>query len=516
MLYKLFSDAPATKRLTVVLLFLASAAAFLYICTLRYGSGLIHTYLERDHGLFSSIDSRERSDVLAEAQAESRSVFYFDRRQEKHQNVYVDVGGENIEKGRVGGTSIFWLDLRQFQGRTLYVWFWKTDQQIIFCPSKIDRQQPQKTMVSFTAPKSGEYHIFIDLIDLNNSTHPIVRVAGSPFLFHATQQSLPARAMVTSVKVPCTDGALGWNEGFWQRSQSHTKSGWKWQPNNCDMQYRDPKQLLKIQDPIWIVFTGSSVQRGTFFTLLDSILGTKAENLTKSDFWKCWGWMDFQTGNLRLSYLDFRTPYMIQEENYNCDNEDIESSYLNHGMYAFKYLGTLKTAPDIIYSEVSTAFSWWDTTVMRSWLGTAWKGKLIITPEKPNFGSKIWPDQNLSDEIRRNGKMDIDIVDEFHLALPMWHTMEGEPFMNPGRAANHYHQSCTLRNLHVCTIASEVSMQMLLSFMHEWPVGYQEKEDSPEFQFCLSCPDDLVPFTIDYRRIFDNRCFDFIPISKNG
>ena len=47
---------------------------------------------------------------------------------------------------------------------------------------------------------------------------------------------------------------------------------------------------------IWIVFMGTSVQRGNFQTAIDYIIGSRAANLVRGKYWKCWAQMHFSIG----------------------------------------------------------------------------------------------------------------------------------------------------------------------------------------------------------------------------
>lgn len=77
--------------------------------------------------------------------------------------------------------------------------------------------------------------------------------------------------------------------------------------------------------PVWIVFTGTSVDRGSFHALVDhvaavgmleggamnrSVADALFENVEdrrgRGSTTKCWGWIDVQIGSIRLSYQDAR------------------------------------------------------------------------------------------------------------------------------------------------------------------------------------------------------------------
>jgi len=116
--------------------------------------------------------------------------------------------------------------------------------------------------------------------------------------------------------------------------------GWVYLPYNCQWDLVNTIDALEISkeiadarsgQPVWIVVTGSSIERGTLHALVDmlgsignydpatgDIDGSVADALFKGindvrgqgSTTKCWGWYDVQIGNIRLSYQDFRTVYM--------------------------------------------------------------------------------------------------------------------------------------------------------------------------------------------------------------
>ncbi len=87
----------------------------------------------------------------------------------------------------------------------------------------------------------------------------------------------------------------------------------------------------KALPPQWIVVAGTSRLRGVFLSAADHLLaGRRGEFETMS---KCWGRMDVEVGNLRLTFQDFRAqdilgqwPIPEQERRFQCHN-DKQASY---------------------------------------------------------------------------------------------------------------------------------------------------------------------------------------------
>jgi len=119
--------------------------------------------------------------------------------------------------------------------------------------------------------------------------------------------------------------------------------GWVYLPYNCQWDLVNTIDALEISKeiadarsgkPVWIVFTGSSIERGTAHALVDMLGGIGNYDPTTGDIdgsvadllfkgienvigqgsmTKCWGWYDVQIGNIRVSYQDLRSVYMYDQ-----------------------------------------------------------------------------------------------------------------------------------------------------------------------------------------------------------
>jgi len=185
------------------------------------------------------------------------------------------------------------------------------------------------------------------------------------------------------------------------------RDGWVFVPDKCHHDVSHPSSILKrarkarpdITKPLWIVFLGSSIERGTVHAMVDIIGGVqfdtdKSKHLRTSIFGngtrdepgkgsslKCWGWFDVQVGHLRLSYSDFRTPYMVDDNPPFLPTEE-------YGQQALKRLKEIiDEGPDVIvYGHSGGKIDNLMGTVVPAVASFPnWNGSLVFAPGKQRF-----------------------------------------------------------------------------------------------------------------------------------
>ena len=103
------------------------------------------------------------------------------------------------------------------------------------------------------------------------------------------------------------------------------RDGWYYASRNCHWHIHSPREIHQmtrfLPEPLWLVMIGTSVTRGSFQSLVDSLvpeawqLVAGVQNVPgQGTSLKCWGWLDFQVGALRLSFQDFRYPGYTDEQ----------------------------------------------------------------------------------------------------------------------------------------------------------------------------------------------------------
>ena len=185
----------------------------------------------------------------------------------------------------------------------------------------------------FKISDPGLYRVYVEsVLRLSRTEHFYRSVEGSPFTLlvrpaeselmtaedvlagmavrEAADGPLPIIGSVSYPQSRCPDAR--WRPGRWLRCH-HTpepclRSGWIWVPDDCHFRVFSAGDLAALPRPLWIVFAGTSVQRGTFLSALDMLTQSDGgnANLTSNRVWRCWGWMDAAVGPLRVSYLDLR------------------------------------------------------------------------------------------------------------------------------------------------------------------------------------------------------------------
>jgi hypothetical protein len=448
------------------------------------------------------------------------------------------VFGPNIDSSRMNTRGMFFVECLQEDCENLYILF---QGPTIFSPRKITRNTTL-SIVEFVALDAGNYKIHVEVLlkrpGVGNNTY--TRVVDSPFVLTVIDGN-GGHAGKQHINFPtqqCTEAKWEEGHGRWvpcQMWQSRCpRSGWSWVPEKCYYEIYSSEEIVNTAYPFWLVLAGTSVQRGTFFSIIDTLLGGKAANLTESSFWKCWGWMDFSQGNFRVSYIDFRVHFMFFDAAYLGDN--VESDYHRHAMVAIRQLVTSHKGhgPDMFYLELlhhafidqpKTSIS--TLLTIRSWFGLAWQGRFIVhlnkngLSERGAFTRSV--DEGKPRLLQLLGELDasqIDYIDEEHMAFPLLHTMEYA--LNSGLFGQHWHKQCNLNGIHSCSPVADMAAYQLLniarprmvanilqrSSVHRW--GDKDTRDIP-FQFCLDCPKALVPFSIRHDFLNSAICLPFIP-----
>ena len=184
------------------------------------------------------------------------------------------------------------------------------------------------------------------------------------------------------------------------------RDGWAFVPWGCMHRLHAPAEARAIAThtharrrrqgqarPLWMVFMGSSIIRGTFHSLVD-LLGAEAAAPIFADAFnstqgvgsatKCWGWSDVQVGSgLRLSFQDFRMSHYVTD-----------ASNTTRMLPALARLAQLlREGPDLIVVETFEQLRYSEPTIFGRQLdglhhvlqgesAVNWRGRLVLTAAK--------------------------------------------------------------------------------------------------------------------------------------
>jgi hypothetical protein len=379
----------------------------------------------------------------------------------------------------------------------IYAWF---KGPAIFAPIRIERMETQACL-KYQAMEPGSYKLLIDLISYHKKTFTVKRVQVPPN--YSSLHVLPTKSLSDSQLPPCTN--VDWNQGRWLPCAGEEvcpTQGLFFLPYNC---YIPMVNFDKLRDEnLWIVLTGSSVQRGTFLAIANMLLGDKMHAMIELGIWKCWNWLDLHVGRFRVSYLDMRLHYMSERL-----SSGAEPNYMRHAFEAIKSLvSSNEHPPDSFFIEMQDMFDANDLFHIESWFGAKYNGSVFVNVVKPSFGIqnetyKAFRKPSIRERLKEY-KSKLEIIDESHMALPMWHTMEGLPFNRSEnyQIAMHYHHLRETNGAKAFfTYVSDMCAHQLLSMTiqrRKIRKGLQVRPRSlPQPKICSICPASPTPWKMN-------------------
>lgn len=200
-------------------------------------------------------------------------------------------------------------------GCLIYVWI--ANNKHIFI-AEVENNGDGTLTASYSSDFPGTYLIYVDDVQLPGKATPESKrgrpIIGSPFELEISGPSAAPDLDKLPLCITRNDDTKSsfWRPGSWISSRiagaKHgvMRNGWVFQPESCAYEtfsYEDIIAIANRDTPTWILVLGGSVQRGLFLTLVDMALANGQKRLFRqSALQKCWGWLDFQVGNFRLSY----------------------------------------------------------------------------------------------------------------------------------------------------------------------------------------------------------------------
>ena len=382
---------------------------------------------------------------------------------------------------------------------SLLVWF--RAEHAVFSAPAIATTQADAAMgrltVRFKPMDSGEYDLHVAYMNTtrtragnHGTTSSVVRVPGGPWRLWVHDQSntsfFPPAARLHLPAEHC-DGNFPHERGRWVRCSAmpvthrHVpclRDGWLWIAEHCWYAAFQPASVLAARAgrPLWAVFLGGSVMRGSMHTLVDLVAGVRDRpgnnNSVRSDVFKasasdepgrgsmtkCWGWFDVAVGGLRLSFQDFRwpggqsrqtwQPYINRVERLIREGADtIVVELSGHQAVQKSRSKTYSLADDQQDSGVRLL-------VESVRAAPSWRGKMVLSPRKPYLGQPLehtagWScadgpaagmsnvQQLLAHLKSLNAPANVVVVDE---QLMSWSfAFDSEAALNEGMPSQHWH-----------------------------------------------------------------------------
>ncbi|KAJ8047353.1 hypothetical protein HOLleu_06334 [Holothuria leucospilota] len=460
-----------------------------------------------------------------------------------------EVVGEGLHRAEVGVTSSITVILDPMRTQDFQQFFFSVlavGEDHIF-PAKPQPVFSNATNVTFTYVPTlpGEYDLYVEEIFQRPPWQK--QVPGSPFLlvvqghheldiddFKVRTDKLPS-CQIISQEDP------SWVEGEWVtrkllgRKRGVLRSGWVFQPKRCsfDIFTKDDIEIAAASKvPKTIAILGSSTERGIFLSLVDLALRKEEKiHLVESDLAKCWGFSEFQFGNLHFIYQDFRVyrardlyaEGSIRGVNVTCNNEKKVQEGSNFFQDALNFLEeTLfgsRPWPDIIFVTSPIVH----LRLLLEKIPHFWNGTIYPVV---NFKCKWLNYYQLDgllkarDEAKASRSLDprVGVLDGFTLSTGMRHATESSPFITH---SIHFHRWCDELNgeMRVCSNPTEMVAQFLLGQAiapegkDVWmkSTDYKNREavlsaNTRTIRVCHDCPATLLPFHIKSKP--DLNCYD--------
>jgi hypothetical protein len=394
-------------------------------------------------------------------------------------------------------------------------------------------------------PYPGTYSIAIDLVTSKGHV-PISRYRGDIWTITSTITERIASPLVLQ---ECKN-VLPWR-GNWIKCTSPLKQGsgcgawgYAFQPSsNCHYgiwNHDDLRDQARVRENHWIVVFGTSVQRGLFLRAADLLLG-KTENEI-GVLSKCWGRMDVEVGNIRLTYVDFRgavhATLPLKSEtsrSFECHGSNIardEYTLQRNSTLFSQQLFTGRKQPTCIVLSQSVVGSSTSESMGQIWkeylsLPTNWDGHVIL----PYFRSPLWnnfdvdnvdPHQDIlqaEEKVSAGFGRKVNFVDVGEIALPFLRYREN----NVRGMSQHWHHAIGLaskashrdfispKDVMVDGIVVDAVVQMFFNIeFGPKSLLSSSVDDSPlRVRVCLDCPNSLLPFQTKPK--YDLQCFDKVP-----
>jgi len=453
-------------------------------------------------------------------------------------DVHARFGGEGYHHAMTGQTTRFTMYLAGSHIKDIRYAYASLEGPDIVLGSIVMR--PGKTVVfEYTPVLSGNYTLAIDLlrddghIPIMNGRWKRIEVVGEDRISKAVEEQW------------CDSSrSLHWR-GRWMRCRSERMAkqeeclrwGYVFRPSDCHYQIWSHDHLVQYSaqsEPRWQVFMGSSRIRGVFLSAVDLLVNKMGNGLKIIN--KCWGRVDVQLGNLRLTYQDLRSltrlsyPLPSRENNsFQCHQNHIMVSdfyQLHHNASQFiRHL--FKESGD--HKPTSLIFEWvpFEAVDVRALVEVL---DIPVEETEVNFIAlafrtvmyKQFLDQPPITDEMINGLNQafgrtVHVIDTLDIVLPFIRSHEN----GVGRPSHHWHELIPWgsANMSVRGIVTDMLSQMVFNVdfgprPEELVRSLPEREkvelyEMVPLEVCQDCPVSFIPFTTKPQA--ELQCYDHFP-----
>ena len=202
----------------------------------------------------------------------------------------------------------------------------KTDRNVFVWLKSSDGQLASEVL----KPKGSQWRCEVKLLPGQWTVHVLVVALGKPFRFAKAKGSPQQLTVVPKGRrLPQRRCKLGVDElqGRWVRSNASCafgcpRDGWTLVSPSCHWHVHSPAEVYEKthERQLWLAILGNSVMRGSLQALVDQLVPKAWQSFAgkenvpgRGTTMKCWGWLDFQVGGLRLSFQDYRIWFYTEE-----------------------------------------------------------------------------------------------------------------------------------------------------------------------------------------------------------
>ena len=404
--------------------------------------------------------------------------------------------------------------------------------------------------IDFTPPQAGNYTLTVDLL-ATIGMYPVrarrfavvqVRDAAPSTEGAKASSTTPAEALPRCVGLPDRGRWMRCSAPGLARPEECLRWGHIFRPgathdDECFYENWRTEDLATYATTTekkkeWIVVMGTSRLRGVFLSAADHLVVGKHGEF--ASITNCWGRMDVEMGNLRLTYQDYRAltvaPWPLrgpdEPRTFQCHADkqatfDGMEFFHNATQFMDNLFGDDDSQPPtaVVFETVDDVEPELYREMMFQHVPAAWQGVAMAiyfrSVINKNLDAPAWTPATKADWAQAIGWPDTAVVDVQDLVEPWMRSGQG----GTGRMSQHWHV-CTTDTTYpevsfaVKGLVTDMLAQMVFNKVlgPKPPVDAPTSAPRPPVRVCTDCPGSLLPFNI---KPLSNltKCYDHVPLA---